>query len=290
MRIGLQIPEFRGEGGTAEIGPRLARTAVAAEEAGFTHVALMDHFFQIERFGGSNGEMLEAYTALGFLAAHTRTAQLLTLVTGAVFRHPGVLAKTVTTLDVLSGGRAALGIGAAWSDEEALGLGIPWPSLGERFDRLEETVRIVLKMWSEDESPYQGKHYRLDRPLNVPQPLTKPHPPIMIGGSGERRTLRLVAKYAQACNFFPSPALPHKLDVLRRHCDTEGTDYDAIEKTCTIFFDVGARGEKAPVLVKALGSLSKLGIQTVIGPVIGAETITPLEIMGRTVIPEVTGL
>ena len=188
--------------------------------------------------------MLEAYTTLGYLAACTSRAKLLTLVTGAVYRHPGILAKIVTTLDVLSGGRAWLGIGAAWNEEESRGLGIPFPPVAERFERLEETLQICLQMWRGDESPYRGRHYQLERPLNSPQSLTRPHPPIMIGGGGEKKTLRFVAKYADACNLFPGPDLARKLDVLRAHCDAEGRDYDEITKTCYFVFDVGEKGEK----------------------------------------------
>src|SRR5690348_13411151 len=175
----------------------------------------MDHFFQIASVGPPEHEMLEAYTTLGYLAACTSRAKLLTLVTGAVYWHPGVLAKIITTLDVLSGGRGMLGIGAAWNDEESRGLGIPFPPVAERFERLEETLQICLQMWRGDQAPFNGKHYQLERPLNSPQALSTPHPPILIGGGGEKKTLRFVAKYAQACNLFPGPDLARKLDVLR---------------------------------------------------------------------------
>ena len=177
--------------------------------------------------------MLEAYTTLGFLAAHTERVKLLTVVTAVVYREPGLLAKIVTTLDVLSGGRAMLGIGAAWNEEESRGLGLFFPPTAERFERLEEALQICLQMWSDDDGPYEGKHYQLERTLNSPQPLSRPHPPILIGGAGERKTLRLVAQYADACNIFARPELAHKLDVLREHCEREGRDYDEIEKTVT---------------------------------------------------------
>ena len=214
----------------------MARTA---DDAGFEFLAVMDHFFQIGGIGPPELPMLEAYTTLGYLAAHTSRAKLLTLVTGVTYRHPGILGKIVTTLDVLSGGRAWLGIGAAWNGEESRGLGIPFPPVAERFERLEETLQICLQMWRGDESPYQGRHYQLDRPINSPQALHEPHPPILIGGSGEKKTLRLVAQYAQACNLFPGPDLARKLDVLRGHCEAVGRDYDEIEKTCYFIFDVG---------------------------------------------------
>ena len=205
MQLGLQIPDFTTPDGPARLGADLGTVARTADEAGFDFIAVMDHFFQIRGVGAPEREMLEAYTTLGYLAACTSRAKLLTLVTGTVYRHPGILAKTVTTLDVLSGGRAWLGIGAAWNEEESRGLGIPFPPVAERFERLEETLQICLQMWRGDESPYLGKHYQLERPLNSPQALTRPHPPIMIGGGGERKTLRLVARYADACNLFPTP-------------------------------------------------------------------------------------
>ena len=253
MRIGVQIPDFTTTGGPARLGADLAAVARTADDAGFGFIAVMDHFFQIGVIGPPEREMLEAYTTLGYVAGLTSRAKLLTLVTGTVYRYPGVLAKIVTTLDVVSGARAWLGIGGAWNEEESRGLGIPFPSVAERFERLEETLQICLRMWRGDETPYQGKHFQLERPLNSPQALTKPHPPILIGGGGERKTLRFVAKYAQACNLFPSPDLARKLDVLRAHCDAEGRDYDEIVKTCYFIFDPGERGEKTGEMVDQLG-------------------------------------
>jgi F420-dependent oxidoreductase-like protein len=287
LKLGLQIPEFTWPGGAARIGPTLAEIARVADDAGFGRIGVMDHFFQIRSLGPAENEMLEAYTTLGFVAANTKRALLETVVTGAVYRYPGVLAKIVTTLDVLTGGRAELGIGAAWNEEESRALGIPFPPVAERFERLEETLQILLRMWSGDERAYEGKHFRLERPLNSPQSLTRPHPPIMIGGQGERKTLRLVAKYAQACNLFPTPELPRKLEVLRAHCEAEGTNYDAIEKTAMFRFDVGERGEDAGKLVGRLRWLSKMGVQTAIGSVRDVWKIAPLEVIGRDVIPAV---
>jgi alkanesulfonate monooxygenase SsuD/methylene tetrahydromethanopterin reductase-like flavin-dependent oxidoreductase (luciferase family) len=206
------------------------------------------------------------------------------------YRHPGILGKIVTTLDVLSGGRAWLGIGAAWNAEESHGLGIPFPPVAERFERLEETLQICLQMWRGDESPYQGRHYQLDRPINSPQALHEPHPPILIGGSGEKKTLRLVAQYAQACNLFPGPDLARKLDVLRGHCEAVGRDYDEIEKTCYFIFDVGRGGEKAAEVVDQLGGLAEMGFGTAIGAVANVWDYTALEIIGREVIPTVAPL
>jgi F420-dependent oxidoreductase-like protein len=290
VKIGLQIPDFTTAAGPGRLGADLATVARTADDAGFEFVAVMDHFFQIGAIGPPEREMLEAYTTLGYLAGCTSRAKLLTLVTGAVYRSPGMLAKIVTTLDVLSGGRAWLGIGAAWNEEESNGLGIPFPPVAERFERMEETLQICLQMWRGDESPYHGRHYQLERPLNSPQALSSPHPPILIGGSGERKTLRLVARYAQACNLFPSPEVARKLDVLRAHCDAEGRDYDDITKTCYFIFDVGEKGEKAGEVVDQLGALAEMGFQAAIGAVIGTWEVTPLEVIGSKVIPAVAGL
>jgi F420-dependent oxidoreductase-like protein len=290
MHVGLQIPDFTFPGGPARLGADLAAVARTADDAGFEFISVMDHFFQIGVVGPADREMLEAYTTLGYLAACTSRAKLITLVTGAIYRHPGILAKIVTTLDVLSGGRAWLGIGAAWNEEESKGLGIPFPPVAERFERLEETLQICLQMWKGDESPYRGLHYDLDRPLNSPQALTKPHPPIMIGGGGERKTLRFVARYAQACNLFPTPDLAHKLDVLRAHCDAEQRVYDEIRKSCYFIFDVGPKGEKAGEVVDRLGELAAMGFDTAIGAVANVWELTQLEIIGSEVIPAVANL
>ena len=290
MQIGLQIPDFTWPGGPARLGTDLAAVARTADQAGFDFIAVMDHFFQIRAVGPPEHEMLEAYTTLGYLAGCTSRARLLTLVTGVVYRHPGILAKIITTLDVLSGGRAWLGIGAAWNEEESRGLGIPFPPVAERFERLEETLQICLQMWRGDETPYAGKHYQLERPLNSPQVLSQPHPPIMIGGGGEQKTLRFVARYAQACNLFPGPDLARKLDVLRAHCDAEGRDYDEIVKTCYFLFDVGENGEKAGQVIDQLGALAEMGFQAAIGGVARVWEVRPLEVIGGEVIPAVAGL
>ncbi len=290
MQIGLQIPDFSWPGGPSRLGSELATVARTADEAGFDFISVMDHFFQIGVLGPPEREMLEAYTTLGYLAGCTSRATLVTLVTGAVYRHPGVLAKIVTTLDVLSGGRAWLGIGAAWNAEESAGLGIPFPPVAERFERLEETLQICLQMWRGDQAPYVGRHYRLERPINSPQALSEPHPPIMIGGGGERKTLRFVARYAQACNLFPGPELARKLDVLRAHCEAEGRDYDEITKTCYFIFDPGEKGERAGEIVDQLGALAEMGFQAAIGAVARVWEVTPLEVIGSEVIPAVASL
>jgi F420-dependent oxidoreductase-like protein len=290
VKIGLQIPDFTWPGGPARLGADLAGVARTADAAGFEFISVMDHFFQIPVAGPAEREMLEAYTTLGYLAGVTSRAKLVTLVTGAVYRHPGILAKIVTTLDVLSGGRAWLGIGAAWNEEESRGLGIPFPPVAERFERLEETLQICLQMWHGDEAPYHGKHYQLERPLNSPQSLSRPHPPIMIGGGGEKKTLRFVAKYADACNLFPGPDLARKLDVLRAHCDAEGRDYGEITKSCYFRFDVGEKGERAGETVDQLGRLAELGFDVAIGMVADVWQVTPLEVIAADVIPAVARL
>ncbi|TMC71602.1 MAG: LLM class F420-dependent oxidoreductase [Chloroflexi bacterium] len=290
MKVGLQIPDFTWPGGAKEIGPTLVKIARTADEAGFELIGVMDHFFQIGSLGPPEHEMLEGYTTLGFLAANTSRVRLVTIVAGAVYRYPGVLAKTVTTLDVLSGGRAMLGIGAAWNDYEAKALGIPFPPVAERFDWLEDTLRLCLQMWKGDETRLAGKRFTAERPLSSPQSLTRPHPPIMIGGMGEQKTLRLVAKYADACNLFPSPELPRKLDVLKRHCDREKRNYDEIEKTCMFRFDLGDRGQNVGTTIESLKRFRKMGITTVMGGVKDVSKIEPLERMAREVIPAVRDL
>jgi F420-dependent oxidoreductase-like protein len=285
VKIGIHLPRLTYPGGAATLAADLARIAVAAEDAGVDRLSMMDHVWQIGPHGPVEHDMLEAYTTLGFLTAHTSRVKLLTLVTGVTYRDPGLLAKMVTTLDVLSGGRAMLGIGAAWNEQEARGLGLFFPPTAERFERLEETLQICLQMWSGNDSPYQGQHYHLGRTLNVPQSLTHPHPPILIGGGGEKKTLRLVARYAQACNLFAGPELPHKLDVLREHCRNEGRAYDDIEKTVVFPFDLGPEGERVEQTLAGLRELADLGVQVAHGRVEAVEELTPLRILGEKVVP-----
>jgi F420-dependent oxidoreductase-like protein len=290
MRMGVSIADFSGTSGP-RLGSDLAAVARALDDAGFDLIGVMDHFFQIAGIGPPEDDMPEAYTTLGYLAACTSRARLLPVVTGVPYRYPGVLAKIVTTLDVLSGGRAWLGIGAAWYEQEARALGIPFPPLAERFGQLEEALQICLQMWSGDEAPYRGDYFDLSRPLNHPQAITRPHPPIMIGGAGERKTLRLVARYAQACNlFFAGPQLPHKLDVLRAHCEAEGRSFDEIEKSVLFHLDTGERGERASQVVDELGRLAELGIDTAICNVAGIWDRKPIEIIGSQIIPAVAAL
>ena len=237
MEFGLHIADFTWAGGARALGPALARHVREAEAAGIRRISVMDHFWQIRGLGPAEHEMLEAYSALGFIAAHTERALLHTLVTGVIYREPALLAKQVTTLDVLSGGRVGLGIGAAWNEDESRGLGFDFPPTAERFERLEEAIRICLQMWSGSQDPFPGEHYQLGRTLNSPQSLTRPHPYLLIGGSGEKKTLRLVARYADACNIAAGPDAARKLDVLRGHCDAVGRDYDEIDKTAMFAID-----------------------------------------------------
>ena len=290
MKLGLHVSDFTWPGGPAHLGADLATIAQAAEASGFDRLSVMDHFFQIQMIGPPEREMLEAYTTLGYLAGKTSLIKLLTVVTGVIYRQPALLAKAVSALDVLSGGRAMLGIGAAWNEEEALGLGFPFPPIAERFERLEETVQIILQMWSDDDGPFHGRHYQLERTLNSPQPLQRPHPPILIGGSGERKTLRLVAQYADACNLFDSPDLEHKLEVLRSHCGRLGRDYDTIEKTVITRFDVGESGERTGELLERLRGLAALGFHEAHGTLLHVSRIAPIEAIGREVIPAIADI
>ncbi|MEV5649706.1 LLM class F420-dependent oxidoreductase [Nocardia sp. NPDC052254] len=235
MDLSLHYWNFSTPADPARTAGSIADSARIAEQAGFAEFTVMDHYFQMELRGSAEEPMLEAYTTLGYVAGLTERMRLSVLVTGVMYRHPGLLAKIVTTLDVLSGGRGQLGIGASWYEREQRGLGVPLVPMGERFERLEETLRICLQMWSEDNGPYTGKYYQLAETLCVPAPLTRPRPPILIGGGGEKKTLLFVARYADACNLFASTPedVTHKLDVLRAHCAAEGRDYDAIRKTAT---------------------------------------------------------
>jgi F420-dependent oxidoreductase-like protein len=287
MKVGLHIADFTWEGGPPALRSRLGEVARGADNAGVDRLSVMDHVWQIGPLGPPEHEMLEAYTALGFLAAVTERVKLLTVVTAVVYRDPGLLAKAVTTLDVLSGGRSILGIGAAWNEEEARGLGLFFPPRAERFERLEEALRICQQMWSDDDGPFEGKHYHLARTLNSPQALSRPHPPILIGGAGERKTLLLVARYADACNLFDTPELPHKLDVLRQHCAAEGRDYDSVEKTVQVRYDLGENGERVDQTIEHLHELSELGFTVAHGTLARVGTLRPLDLMAERVIPAI---
>jgi len=289
MKLGVHVADFTFPGGPAQLGPDLKRIAVAVEDAGFTKLSVMDHVWQIGVIGPPENDMLEAYTALGYLAACTSRIELLAWVTAVVYREPGLLAKCVTTLDVISGGRAWLGIGAAWNEPESRGLGLPFPPTAERFERLEEALQICLQMWSGDESPYHGKHYTLERTLNSPQSLSRPHPPILIGGGGEKKTLRMVAEYAQACNLWAGPELERKLDILREHCAAVGRDYDDIEKTVMFHFDTGKDGENIDAMLEQLQGLAALGVSHAHGRIMNVSDITPIEMLGERLVPVAAG-
>jgi F420-dependent oxidoreductase-like protein len=299
MKISLQVPNFTYPGGPSQLAANLAEIARAADAAGFYSLWVMDHFFQIgssERRGGlgpPEDEMLECYSTLSYFAAFTQRVKLGALVTGVIYRHPGILVKTATTLDVLSGGRAYFGLGAAWNETESRALGVPFPPVKERFERLEETLQIARQMWAGDESPYNGRHYQLGRTLCSPMPLSKPHPPIMIGGGGEQKTLRLVAQYGDACNLFArtgADALRRKLEILKRHCDTVGRDYGEIDKT-TLGTVLMAPGKMSPNdVIEECRTLALLGIQHCIFNMPNTHEITPIETFGKQIIPAVVDL
>jgi F420-dependent oxidoreductase-like protein len=290
VKLGLQIPSFTWPGSTERIAPTLALIGQSAEEAGFSSLWVMDHFFQIEMIGKPEEPMLESYSTLNYLAAITKRIRLGALVTGVIYRYPGILVKTVTALDVLSGGRAYFGVGAAWFEREAIALGVPFPSLKERFERLEETVQIALQMWSGTVAPYDGKHYRLAETLGSPQPISKPHPPIMIGGAGEKRTLPLVAKYADACNVYAFENLQlvrAKLEVLRRYCDVLGRSFEDIERTAIGSIDLRRGGISARDAIDYCRRVSATGIQHFIVSMPGDHELTSIELMRKEIPPAV---
>ena len=268
MQLDLHISRFDWAGGPAGIGPGVAALAKRAEAIGIRTLSFMDHFFQMDWMAPASDPMLEGYTALGFVAGCTERLRLRLLVTGVTYRHPGLLAKTVTTLDVLSGGRAELGIGAAWYEREHLGLGVPFPPTAERFERLEEALQICLQMWSADDGAYDGKHYQLAATICSPMPVSSPRPRIMIGGGGEKKTLRLVAQYADACNIFGDVnEVAHKLDVLRRHCDTLGRDPNEIEVTA-MYREI-APGATVDDIVRGAEAFANVGVSTLVTGAVG---------------------
>ena len=294
MHVGLQVPNFTYPNGQAELGDTFGLIVERAERAGFYSFWVMDHFFQIRGVGPAENEMLEGWSALAFAAGRSNHLRLGTLVTGVTYRYPGLLIKTATTLDVLSHGRAYLGIGAAWNDEEHAGLGVPFPSTSERFERLEETLQLAHQMWAGDEKPFEGKHYQLARPLNSPQAVHKPHPPIMIGGTGERKTLRLVAQYADACNLFArlgKDELARKLDVLREHCQNLNRPYEQIEKTTldTMYLTRDGRdGSITPdAAIEYFAGLAALGIDHAIVNTPNAHELETFDLFATEVIPQV---
>jgi F420-dependent oxidoreductase-like protein len=292
MKLGVHVVRFDVPGGPQAIGTTLAAVGEAVEEAGVSTLSVMDHYLQMEMINATH-PMLEGYTTLGFLAGQTRTVDLQLLVTGVTYRRPGLLAKIVTTLDVLSGGRAVLGMGAGWYEREHKAFGVPYPSAGERLDRLEETLQIVLQMWSDDNGPYEGRYYQLAETLNVPQALRRPHPPVMIGGGGEKKTLRLVALYADACNLFAGhqagpKQIADKLAVLREHCDREGTDYDRIDKTILYNSEVHPDAGHAAEFLDAMEQFADVGVSAVHvmpGP---GDPVTFVRGLGEHVVPRLS--
>ena len=306
MKIGLQIPYFDWPGNPQNIGPVLIEVARTADKGGFASLWVMDHFFGIgSAWGAPEVPMLEGYTTVAYMAAVTKSIRLGLMVTGAFYRHPGILIKTVTTLDVLSGGRAYLGIGAGWYEREATGLGVHYPPMHERFERLEEILRITHQMWRGNTTPFIGKHYQLNEPMNHPQPLSQPHPPIMIGGEGEKQTLRMVAAYGDACNFqlgtpltgYPdwyietfrqrATHLPRKLAILKAHCEKAGRSYDEIERTVLGSIQIRPGKMSTNEVVEVCHELAEMGFQHVIYNMPDTHEIKPIEVIAQEIIPRV---
>jgi F420-dependent oxidoreductase-like protein len=288
MQLDLHIPRFTWPGTPESMGATLTSLAQTAETIGVRTLSVMDHWFQMDALWPAEEPMLEGYTTLGYVAGRTERLRLRLLVSGVTYRQPGLLAKTVTTLDVLSGGRAELGIGAAWYEREHRGLGVPFPPLAERFERLEETLQICLQMWSDNDGPYEGRHYQLAETLCSPPPVSSPRPRILIGGSGERKTLRLVAAYADACNLFgDAETIAGKLDVLRRHCDAVGRDPSEIEVTTLVAVqDDGDPG----AIVRQAEELAAVGVHTVMARSTGPEPARWLEEVWGPVVPELAAI
>jgi F420-dependent oxidoreductase-like protein len=288
MQLDIHVPRFTWPGGPASVGATLTTLAQTAETVGVRTLSVMDHWFQMEMMWPAEEPMLEGYTTLGFVAAKTERLRVRLLVGGVTYRHPGLLAKTMTTLDVLSGGRAELGLGAAWYEREHRGLGVPFPPISERFERLEEALQICLQMWSDDNGPYDGRHYQLAETLCSPAPISSPRPRIMIGGGGERKTLRLVAVYADACNINGDRAtIAHKVEVLRRHCDEVGRDPAQIEVTALI--NVAEDADPDTILVEA-DALSAVGVQTVMARSTGPDPSRWLEQVWGPVVPRLAAI
>src|SRR4051794_24455520 len=292
MKLGLQINSFTWPGGPESIGPTLASIVRTADDVGFDSIWVMDHFFQIRSNGRPEEPMLEGWTTLGFMAAHSTRARLGLMVGGVHYRYPGLWVKAATPLDVLSGGRAWLGIGAAWNEDESRSLGFPFPPLGDRFEMLEETLRIAHEMWQGErgsEAAFEGRHYRATRLMNSPQALSRPRPPIMIGGGGERKTLRLVAQYADATNVFGGPEqIHHKYEVLREHCAAVGRDYDEIERSN--LQTVNLERDSPSQVVDRFGELADAGAQHIIFSVANVHEPAHLETIGREIVPQLQGL
>jgi F420-dependent oxidoreductase-like protein len=294
MHIGLQIPSFKYPGGTAAIRPKLKEIVTTAEESGCYSLWVMDHYYQIKGLFGEayTDPMLESYTTLGFFAGLTEKAYLGVLVTGIIYRHPSVLMKMVNTLDILSGGRAYLGIGAAWYEDEAKGFGIPYPSTSERFEQLEDTLRLAKALWDSDQTSFEGKHFSAPAITNNPRPLSKPHPRIMVGGTGPKKTLRMVAQYADACNigdWVGTENMQKALDILKEHCETLGRDYNTIEKTCLCTVHLSG-DDTADSVVSRIEELSGMGFTHAIFNMPDVYEITPLATFAREIIPAAADL
>jgi F420-dependent oxidoreductase-like protein len=289
MELGIHFGSFTLPGGAEALAPTLAATARAAEDAGCSTFTLVDHWFQVDGFATAQDPMLEGYTSLGFLAAHTETMMLGLLVTGVTYRHPGLLAKIVTTLDVLSGGRAQLGIGAAWYEREHSGLGVAFPPISERFERLEETLQICQQMWSDDDGPYQGRHYQLAETICSPRPIQQPRPRVLVAGGGERKTLRLVARYADACNMFAvgPAAVAQKLEVLARHCETEDRDPASVAKTILAMEDPLP---DVDAFLAGMEEYAKLGVTLVELMPTGPDPVAWVSQLGEQIVPTLRDL
>ena len=294
MHIGLQIPSFKYPGGTAAIRPKLKEIVTTAEDAGFYSFWVMDHYYQIKGLFGEayTDPMLESYTVLGYLAGLTERAYLGALVTGVIYRHPSVLMKMVNTLDIVSGGRAYLGIGAGWYEDEARGYGIPYPSTSERFELLEDNLRLAKALWAGDETSFEGTHLSAPAITNNPRPLSQPHPRIMIGGTGPKKTLRMVAQYADACNigdWVGRQNMQKSLDTLKVHCETLGRDYDSVEKTTLGTVHLSGN-DTVDGVIRRIQDLSAMGFTHAIFNMPDVYKIEPLETFASEIIPAVAEL
>ena len=290
MQIGLQIPSFKYPNGTKEIRPKLKEIVTTAEESDFASLWVMDHYFQIQNLFGEayNDPMLESYTTLGYFAGLTEKLYLGALVTGVIYRYPSALLKMVNTLDILSGGRAYLGIGAAWYEEEAVGYGIPYPGISKRFEMLEDNLQLAKELWSSDESSFEGKHFSAPKITNNPRPISDPHPRIMIGGMGPKKTLRMVAQYADACNFFEGAGeerMQQAIDTLKGHCENLNRDYDTIEKTSLGTVHLADGHDTVDSVLERLKNLSDMGFTHAIFNMPNVYEITPLETFAKEIVP-----
>ena len=295
MKIGLQIPSFKYPGGTKAIRPKLKEIVTTADEAGFSSLWVMDHYYQIKGLFGEayTDPMLESYTTLGYFAGLTEKSSLGVMVTGVIYRYPSVLMKMVNTLDILSGGRAYLGIGAAWYEEEAKGFGIPYPTTSERFEMLEDNLKLVKSLWQADEINFEGKTFSAPQLTNNPRPVSDPHPRILIGGMGPKKTLRMVAQYADACNFFEGrgwDTMQEAIDNLKGHCENLNRDYDSIEKTSLGTVTLAKGHDTVDSVMERIKRLSDMGFSHAIFNMTNVYEITPLETFAKEIIPAAEAL